>query len=108
MAVRSHSGDRTASFLSARRREVGGPLRVAQAFLNALTNSRRSIGLLLLMAPVKKSFGPGVCFPFQTSRNISFEALKKQSASWAGLPGTTSHLSLLSETVHFSSSPSEK
>lgn len=78
------------------------------SFLNAFTNSRRSMGLLLLMAPVRKSFGPGVCLPFQTSRNISFDALKKQSASFSGLPGVTSQVSLPSATVHFSSSPSEK
>ena len=52
--------------------------------------------MLLLMAPVMKSFTPGTCLPFQTSRNICFDALKKQSASCGGLPGVTSHLSAVS------------
>ena len=77
-------------------------------FLNAATNSFSIRGLLLLMAPSRKSLGPGVCFPLQTSRNICSEALKKQSASFSGLPALTSHLSEERATVHFSSSPREK
>src|SRR5262249_50380927 len=77
-------------------------------FWNTATNSFKSRGLLLLMAPVRKSLTDGTCLPFQTSRNISSEALKKQSASFSGLPFLTSHLSLPTRTVHFSSSPSEK
>ena len=60
------------------------------------------------MVPVRKSLAVGVCFPFQTSRNICSEALKKQSASSSGLPFVTVHFSLLSSTVHFSFSPREK
>src|SRR5262245_2891355 len=80
----------------------------AQLFLKAATKSFRRSGLLLLMVPIRKSLAEGTCLPFQTSRNISFEALKKQSASLSGLPGVISHLSGVRATVHFSSSPREK
>src|SRR5262245_37474135 len=82
-----------------RRKRVGieagpgsaGTTRSYSAFLKAATNSFRSIGLLLLMAPVRKSLAEGTCLPFQTSRNICFEDLKKQSASSSGFPARTSH-----------------
>ena len=50
-------------------------------FLKASTNSFSSMGLLLLMDPMMKSFADGVYLPLQTSRNICLLALKKQSAS---------------------------
>ncbi len=65
------------------------------------------MGLLLLTRPERKSIGPSWCFPFQTSRKSSAGPSKKQSAS-SFFPFSTSHFSLVTRTVHFSSSPREK